>query len=161
VSAPATRQQIRATPSGASVSGTSRSAHLADITLRLDLSGFSLDPQAEAGHAENDQDGGYGLGRYILSFAAAQGLIELGAGNVIGQAGATITEICVSPVRITNLVKGFGADPLLATLPLVDVHTGYGGAPIITFPLGAWGQVQRGFDTLYAHEWQTLRGQEH
>ena len=162
VSAPATPQPARTTQSGASVSGTSRSAHLAENTLQLDLSGFSFDPRAEAGHAENDQGGGYGLGRHILSLAAAQGLFEVAAANVIGWAGGIITEICVSPVRITNLIKGLdAANPLLADLPLVDVHTGYGGVPVITFPFGALGRVQRSFNSVYVHELHTLTGQEH
>jgi hypothetical protein len=111
---------------------------------------------------QNDQGGGYGLGRHILSVAAFQGLFEVGAANVIAQVGATITEICVSPLRITNLFKGLDAkDPLLADLPFVDVHTGYGGVPIITFPLGAWGRIQRSFNAVYGHEWDTLTGHEH
>jgi hypothetical protein len=97
-------------------------------------------------------------GRDYLRFAAYIGLAEIGVANVFAQIGATIGEIGLAPVRVMNF---FGISNELQSVPMVKVGNPYMGEPLLSWPLGLWGEVQRGLNRAYAHEWHLITGEGH
>jgi RHS repeat-associated protein len=80
------------------------------------------------------------LGESIIQLAAAQGILEIGAANVIAQAGATVGEVVVGYLRIADLAAGGHL--------LRDSHS------LQTTTL--WEFVQKGFNSAYKTEWEHL-----
>jgi RHS repeat-associated protein len=79
----------------------------------------------------------------ILRVAAYQGLVEIGAANLIAQTGATLVEVVISPIRLADKL----GCSLLKNTDLENKTT--------------WGLVQKGFNQAYRSEWLHITGEHH
>jgi hypothetical protein len=136
------------------VAGIPRSATLLNQTLHLDLTALTLDSPVSK-HIDS-----YVEGESFLQGMAPLGLLKFAAANVLAYVGVAIIEVSVTViVRIPDTIIGskMGAD--LPPWGFVVIVTP--GGPVVDWRWGLFGQVQRGLNEGYAHEWDTFTGKAH